>query len=206
MGSNPSYFSSNPAEGEVQENRPVENVSWFDALVYCNKRSVEAGLTPYYKVGGNTEVSTWGYTPHTGASIIGTITTDESANGFRLPTVSEWKYAASGGKDATPYTYSGSGTISEVAWYVSNSGNKTHEVMKCSKANKLGLYDMSGNVLEWCWDPPTEGATTRIRIGGYWKSDAGGCVIKPDSYNSNSRESQSGSLETCGFRVVRNTY
>lgn len=214
MGNNPSYFSSSPAEGEVQENRPVENVSWFDALVYCNKRSVEAGLTPYYKVGGNTDVNTWYnteptpsvYSPHHGETISGTITTDESANGFRLPTVSEWKYAASGGKDATPYTYSGSGTLSEVAWYVSNSGNKTHEVMKCTKANKLGLYDMSGNVLEWCWDPPTEGATTRIRIGGYWKSDAGGCVIKPDSYNSNSRESQSGSLETCGFRVVRNAY
>ena len=202
MGNNPSYFSSDPAEGEVQENRPVENVSWFDALVYCNKRSVEAGLTPYYKVGGNTDVSTWGYTPHTGATISGTITTDESANGFRLPTVSEWKYAASGGKDATPYTYSGSGTISEVAWYVSNSGNKTHEVMKCTKANKLGLYDMSGNVLEWCWD---SSGSSRIMFGGFWNSNESGCAITTSNY-SNSPSERQGQTQSCGFRVVRNAY
>ena len=202
MGNNPSYFSSNPAEGEVQENRPVENVSWFDALVYCNKRSVEAGLTPYYKVGGNTDVSTWGYTPHTGASIIGTITTDESANGFRLPTVSEWKYAASGGKDATPYTYSGSGTLSEVGWYTSNSGSKTHEVMKCTKANSLGLYDMSGNVLEWCWD---SSGSSRIMFGGFWNSNESGCAITTSNY-SNSPSERQGDTQSCGFRVVRNAY
>lgn len=210
MGNNPSYFSSNPAEGEVQENRPVENVSWFDALVYCNKRSVEAGLTPYYKVDGKTDVNTWYnteltpsvYSPHHGETISGTITTDESANGFRLPTVSEWKYAASGGKDATPYTYSGSGTLSEVGWYTSNSGSKTHEVMKCTKANSLGLYDMSGNVLEWCWD---SSGSSRIMFGGFWNSNESGCAITTSNY-SNSPSERQGQTQSCGFRVVRNAY
>lgn len=208
MGSNPSYFNGTsglaPAEDEVQENRPVENVSFYDALVYCNKRSVEAGLTPYYKVNGFTDVSSWGYTAHNGAAITATITTDENANGFRLPTEEEWDYAASGGQDATVYAYSGSDTPGEVAWYNQNSDGKTHEVMKCSKANPLGLYDMSGNVYEWCW---TASGSNRKIAGGDWNSSNEACRIKlHGSHISKAPETQDGTDTSCGFRVVRNAY
>ncbi len=151
MGSNPSYFSSKPANEEVQSNRPVENLSWFDAIYFCNKYSESAGLTPCYSLDGNTDVSSWNYTPHSGNNISGTITCDWTANGYRLPTEAEWEYAAKGGNKSKGYTYSGSNSIENVAWYKSNSGSKTHEVKK-KAANELGLYDMSGNVTEWCWD------------------------------------------------------
>nr|WP_294424678.1 formylglycine-generating enzyme family protein [uncultured Treponema sp.] len=161
MGENPSNFKG-------EKNLPVERVSWYDAIVFCNRLSVKEGLKPVYSIDGVTNVSMWGYVPHKENSISKEIKWDEKANGYRLPTVEEWRYAAKGGQE---FKYSGSDNLDEVGWYRENSGGKIHPVAQ-KKPNGYGLYDMNGNVLEWCWDSSPSYSYSRYYCGGSWFNDA----------------------------------
>ena len=169
MGKNPSSFKG--------DKLPVECVSWYDAVQFCNALSNKFGLSPVYTINGTT------------------VTQNASANGFRLPTEAEWEYAAKGGEN---FTYAGSSNINEVAWYYGNSNYRTHSVAQ-KKANGYGLYDMSGNVLEWCWDVNPRSGNGRCLRGGSWYNDADNCGV---SYRYWSHADSRCSY--MGFRVVRN--
>ena len=209
MGNNPSDFNGatgkEPAEGETQGKRPVEGVTWYDAVEFCNKLSEREGLQTVYAISGRTPAT--GY-PITGATVMAAW----GQNGYRLPTEAQWEYAAKGGSTQGNFTYAGSNTLGDVAWYAGNSGNKTHEVGK-KTANGLGLYDMTGNVWELCWDwkgdysngtqttpigPDT--GTTWVMRGGCWSdaaSDDTICLVFRGTAYPNAW------TNAVGFRIVK---
>ncbi|WP_296662220.1 MULTISPECIES: SUMF1/EgtB/PvdO family nonheme iron enzyme [unclassified Treponema] len=173
MGENPSKFQGGsypPEDGETQKLRPVESISWYHAIVFCNRLSILMGLeecyTAYDENGQKVDCENIAYSdikPNypSAKNTWQSVSCDLSKNGFRLPTAAEWEFAARGGDQSAStdwnYTYAGTSDInalSDVAWYNNDldaSTKKTHEVGKL-KPNRLGLYDMSGNCWEFCSD------------------------------------------------------
>ncbi len=204
-------MSSNPSEFDYGPTYPVDNVSFYDAVAFCNKRSIRELFMPCYEYlnyGFNPDSWPLGWNTTTHNNIICHFAYD----GYRLPTEAEWEYAAKGGSLSQNYLYSGSNNLSLVGWYGDNAYGSTHPV--CQKApNELGLYDMSGNLWEICWDwyGPYDSSTTpvfdphgpeygtsRVFRGGMWQT--------PETYARSSNRSMApppNIAASYGFRVVR---
>ncbi len=174
---------------------PVEKVSWFDAVAFCNQLSLAEGLSPAYLINGTT------------------VTWDPAAPGWRLPTEAEYEWAARGGKLSKGYDFPGSNAAEKVAWGFFNSHGQTHQV-KTLPPNELGIDGLAGNVWQWCWDwyafdrsnlPSTDprGPATgsdRVSRGGAWNEDHLD-AFRPYYRADDSPETTGDNL---GFRVVRN--
>jgi formylglycine-generating enzyme required for sulfatase activity len=187
MGENPSRFKDKPDSAE----RPVEQVSWFDVLRYCNTLSEREGLVPCYQIQG--EAVRW---------------TDPSCPGYRLPTEAEWESA---GRADSAYDYAGSSDLDAVAWHIGNSQGETHRVAT-KKANSWFLHDLSGNVWEWVWDwyadsyrgaekenpsGPKNGGNRVLRGGSYVNEADNARVANRDRFAPSFR------LSNVGFRLAR---
>ena len=205
-------ISSWTSEYGLLDNYPAYDISWYDAIKYCNLRSMAEGFTPVYSISGSTDPVAWGSVPNYDNSTWNDAICNWDADGYRLPTEAEWEYAARGATNTPDYLYSGSDDINEVAWYDANSGDKAHPVGS-KAANGIGTYDMSGNLWEWCWDwygsyssspqnnpkGPTSGSYRLLR-GGVWDGNATYCRVAY-RYNTYPYHSYSSGFRLC--RAIR---
>ncbi len=234
MGTDPSTVANSSGT-----NDPVQNVNWYHAIAFCNKLSLEEGLTPVYAVSGvNFNTLTYSDIPTNSNSNWNSATATWTNNGYRLPTEMEWMWAAMGATSDRTNGYTGIGTnttgyqkefagstgsnqIGDYAVFGYGSGetgatttSRSNPVgSKTDGANELGLFDMSGNVWEWCWDcygeyPTGERSDYRGLASGVNRVELGGCWIGvASSYSLDARHSNSSDHRSnyLGFRVVRSS-
>jgi formylglycine-generating enzyme required for sulfatase activity len=169
---------------------------------------MQENLTPCYRIDGSTDPDDWGEVPTSSNSTWNAATCDFEANGYRLPTEAEWEWLARGGED---YKYAGSDNVDDVAWYTSNTNYTGTREVKTKAPNGYGLYDMSGNVYEWCWDwygsisssSAADGAASgnnRVQRGGSWYYNGDYCRV---AYRYGDYPSCRYYYHGYGFRVVR---
>lgn len=165
-------------KSSVENLIPVVNVSWNDAISFCNLLSQKAGLKKAYVISDDGDHIIW----------------DRESNGYRLPTEAEWQYACKA--ETTGYQY---GELDKIAWYNENSDGVLH-VVGTKEPNAWGLYDMLGNVWEWCWDLYDEQVYGSYRIfrGGSWAEEARGCGA-----TCRRRSHPTFSVDDLGFRLAR---
>jgi formylglycine-generating enzyme required for sulfatase activity len=209
-------YTDLPAGGNgynpVGSKNPVTEINWYDIVKWCNARSEKDGLSPVYYTNGTQDT-----VYRTGQININIDAVKWTANGYRLPTECEWEFAARGGTQNHGYTYSGSNTIDDVAWYYSSNSNSTHSVGQKS-ANELGIYDMSGNVWEWCWDwygstypsggttdpkGPSTTQTYRLLRGGSFYTGESNCRVASRNYADYGYGNPNNRGSTYGFRCVQ---
>ncbi|MFN3783067.1 MAG: SUMF1/EgtB/PvdO family nonheme iron enzyme [Spirosomataceae bacterium] len=188
-----SVMGNNPSKFKKCSDCPVENVSWLDAIAFCNKLSDREGKQRVYTMNGND------------------VKIDYLVHGYRLPTEAEWEYAARGGNKSKGYRYAGENELASVSWFGDNAKNKTRVVGQ-KQPNELGIYDMSGNVWEFCNDwygedyyassqnnnplgPPS--GSYRVLRGGGWLSASTSCRVSERSVSTPTTF-----FITSGFRVV----
>ena len=212
-------MGNNPSKTKTSDLHPVEQVSWYDAIAFCNKLSIAAGLTTAYSVEGvNWSTLQYSGIPTSSNSKWSAAAIVNGATGYRLPTEMEWQWAAMGAQDNNGNGYTkafsgsnGSNKIVDYAWITTNSGNKTHQVGTTKYANELNIFDMTGNVTEWCWDligPSQEGnyvdytgpssGTSRFLRGSTAGSNGDNCCL---AVRNTSNAPDIRYLST-GFRVV----
>jgi len=170
-------------ELEAEFNTPIVNVSWYDAILFCNRFSLYSGLQPCYSVIGHEDemIIKW----------------NRDSGGYRLPTEAEWQYACKA--ETSGYRY---GDIDAIAWYSANSKGGIHEVGQ-KQPNSWQLYDMLGNVWEWCWDQydPKVYGSYRVFRGGSWAEEARGCGA-----TCRRRSHPTFRIDDLGFRLARSIH
>ncbi|GAB2704144.1 formylglycine-generating enzyme family protein [Nocardia thraciensis] len=170
---------------------PVESVSWWDAIEFCNALSRRAGLAPVYR---RDEARAGTHYEHAAEDRADIVHWDREGDGYRLPTEAEWEFACRAGTSGPRY-----GPLDDIAWYRGNSDGRSHEVGG-KRANAFGLHDMLGNVWNWCWDTydPEVYGSYRVLRGGGWFDEHWSCRA-----GVRRRSHPDARIEDIGFRVAR---